>query len=102
MKIKLLLLKFYNLYCLVMDNEHNPLRHIPDPTSRLVISMALAWLWCVTFGLYMGSIFVTGLSFIAHLALLFMVFLTAAIFYDAEKRHDVWLIELRKLSKLRH
>ena len=102
MKLKLLFLKFYEGYCLVMDNKHNPLRHIPDPTSRLVITMALAWLWCVTFGLYWGSIFYTGLSFVAHLALLFMVFLTAAVFYDADKRHDHWLTELRQLAKNHH
>lgn len=82
-----------------MDNKRNPLRHMPDSTSRLVITAALAWLWCVTFGLYMGSIMYTGLSLIAHLALLFMAFLTAVVFYDADKRHNRWLTELREASK---
>ena len=102
MKLKLLFLKFYDAYCLVMDNRRNPLRHIHDTYSRFIITMVLAWLWCLTFGLYMGSIYITGLSFIAHFALLFMVFLTAAVFYDADKRHDEWLVELREIAKHHH
>jgi hypothetical protein len=98
MKIKLFFLKFYDLYTLVIDNERNPLRHIPDPSSRLTITTVLAWLWCVAFGLYMGNIMITGISFLAHLPILFMIFLTAAVFYDAELRKDSWLIELRKVA----
>ena len=99
MKIKLILLGFYDLYCSVMDDSRNPLRHIPDPTSRMIIMSILAWLWCLTFGLLLGSIVYSGLSFVAHLALIFMVFLTAAIFYDAEKRNDEWLSNLRLMQK---
>ena len=95
MKIKFLLLKFYDCYCYIMDDSKNPLRHIPDPVSRFWIMTVLAWLWCIAFAIYMGSIFYLGFSFIAHASLLAMVFFTAAVFYDAETRHDSWLLKLR-------
>ena len=89
-------LKFYDLYNLVMDHSKNPLRHIPDPLSRMWIMTVLAWMWCIAFGIYIGSVIYMGVSLVAHLALLFMITFTAAVFYDAEKRNDSWLLKLRK------
>ena len=82
-----------------MDAEHNPLRHIPDPVSRFWIMTVLSWMWCVSFGIYMGSVILLGASFVGHLAILFMVFFTAAVFYDAEQRQDSWLLRLRINTK---
>jgi hypothetical protein len=36
-----------------------------------------------------------GVSIASHFILLFMAFFTAAVFYDAERRHDSWLLNLR-------
>lgn len=95
MKQNNLVLRGYNLYKSVMDADINPLRYVPDPVSRFWIMTVLAWMWCIAFGLYMGSVIFMGLSFIGHLALLFMVFFTAAIFYDAEQRQDSWLVPIK-------
>ncbi len=91
--------KGYDIYNSVMDAEVNPLRFVPDPVSRFWIMTVLAWMWCVAFGLYMGSVMFMGVSFVAHLGILFMVFFTAAIFYDAEKRQDSWLVPIKAESK---
>ena len=90
-----LFLNCYDSYKKVMDHNQNPLRHIPDPVSRFWIMTILAWMWCIAFGLYFSNVILMGVSFIGHLAILFMVFFTASVFYDAEKRNDSWLIKLR-------
>jgi hypothetical protein len=36
-----------------------------------------------------------GISIASHFLLLFMVAFTASVFYDAERRHDSWLLKLR-------
>ena len=56
--MKLLFLQLYDIYNSVMDHNKNPLRHIPDPVSRLWIMTVLAWMWCIAFSLYVGSWYV--------------------------------------------
>ena len=83
MNLKHIFLWFYDLYNKVMDADYNPLRHVPDPVSRFWIMTVLAWMWCIASGLYLGSVLFIGASFVGHIGLLFMVFFTAAVFYDA-------------------
>lgn len=90
------LLNFYDSYNSIMDHNTNPLRNIPDPMARFWIMTVLAWMWSVTFGLYIGSIFIAGLSMVAHIAVLLMVFATVGVFYDAEKNNSMWLKKLKK------
>ena len=97
--MKLFFLHLYDVYNSVMDHNKNPLRHIPDPVSRLWIMTVLAWLWCIAFGLYIGSVIYMGLSLVAHMGILFMIMFTASIFYDAENRGDSWLLHLRWQQK---
>ncbi|MBT5387217.1 MAG: hypothetical protein HN817_02020 [Porticoccaceae bacterium] len=78
-----------------MDHNKNPLRHIPDPVSRMWVMNVLAWMWSVVFGIYLGSVIYMGVSMAAHFILLFGVSFTAAVFYDAERRGDSWLLELK-------
>ncbi len=94
--LKKLFLQFYGSYNRVMDADYNPLRHVPDPASRFWIMTVLAWMWCIASGLYLGSVLFIGASFVGHIGLLFMVFFTAAVFYDAEQRQDTWLVQLKK------
>jgi len=94
--LKKLFLQFYDSYNRVMDADYNPLRHVPDPASRFWIMTVLAWMWCIASGLYLGSVLFIGASFVGHIGLLFMVFFTAAVFYDAEQRQDTWLVQLKK------
>ena len=94
--MKLMFLKFYDMYNWIFDHSRNPLRHIPDPLSRMWITTVLAWLWSIAFGLYIGSVIYMGISLAIHFILLFMVFFTAAVFYEAERKGSSWLLKLRK------
>jgi len=93
--MKLIFLQIYDIYNSVMDHNKNPLRHIPDPVARLWIMTVLAWMWCIAFGLYIGSVVYMGISLVSHFGVLFMILFTASIFYDAENRGDSWILALR-------
>lgn len=98
MNMPRLFLKFYDFYNFVMDHNRNPLRHVQDPVARMWLMIVLAWMWSIAFGLYFASVYYIGLSLIGHLAILFMVFFTAGVFYDAERNNEEWLIKLRRES----
>ena len=74
------------LYHLVMDSRYNPLAHIPDTSTRHLVMQMLAWMWCIVFSMWMGSIAVFGVSAIVHTILLAGVFITVGVFETA-KRH---------------
>ena len=82
---ELRLIKFYHL---VMDSRYNPLAHIPDTSTRHLVMQMLAWMWCIVFSMWIGSILVFGLSAIVHTILLAGVFITVGVFETA-KRHPV-------------
>lgn len=89
-------LRVYEAYQYIFDSSKNPLRHIPDPTSRMFIMTILAFMWSGAFALYLGSILYFGVSLAAHIVLILMFFFTVAIFYDAEKNQSSWLLKLRR------
>ena len=89
----------YEAYQYIFDSKKNPLRHIPDPTSRMYIMTILALMWSGTFAVYIGSIFYFGLSLAAHIILILMLFFTVAVFYDAERNKSSWLLKLRQQKK---
>lgn len=93
------LLWFYDGYKYIFDSSLNPLRHIPDPVSRMWIMIVLAKLWSGAIAIYLGSIMYFGISLAAHVILLVMTFFTIAVFYDAEKNKSSWLLKLRKRNK---
>ena len=74
------------LYKLVMDSRHTPLTNIPDTNTRHLIMQILAWMWCIIFSMWMGSIVVFGISAIAHALLIAGVFITAGVFETAKRR----------------
>ena len=88
-------LRIYDGYQYIFDSEKNPLRHIPDPTSRMFIMTILAFMWSGAFAIYVGSIIYFGVSVAAHIVLIAMLFFTVAVFYDAERNKSSWLLELR-------
>ena len=88
-------LLIYDAYQYIFDSSKNPLRHIPDPPSRLFIMTILAFMWSGAFAIYLGSITYFGISVAAHIVLLVMFFFTMAVFYDAEKNQSSWLLKLR-------
>lgn len=75
-----------NLYKLIMDSRHNPLRNIPDMNTRHMIMQVLAWMWCVIFSMYLGSIVAFGISAAIHALLIAGVFITAGVFETAKRR----------------
>ena len=75
-----------NTYKLIMDSRYNPLRHIPDTNTRHMIMQVLAWMWCIIFSMWMGSIVVFGISAIAHALLIAGVFITTGVFETAKRR----------------
>ncbi|MDP4650997.1 MAG: hypothetical protein NWR12_02665 [Haliea sp.] len=88
-------LKIYDFYQYIFDSSRNPIRHVPDPASRMFIMTILAFMWSGAFAVYLGSILYFGISLAAHIILILMFFFTVAVFYDAEKNESSWLLKLR-------
>ena len=68
----------------VMNAKHNPLRHIPDENVRHLVMQVLAWMWCIVFSMWMGSILVFGISAAIHAILLAGIFVTVGVFETAK------------------
>ena len=64
------------LYGLIMDSRLNPLSHISDTSVRHLVMQILAWMWCIVFSTWMGSVYVFGVSAIVHAILLAGIFIT--------------------------
>ena len=75
-----------NVYHLIMDSRYNPLRYIPDNNTRHLVMQMLAWMWCIIFSMWVGSIVVFGISAIAHALLIAGVFITAGVFETAKRK----------------
>ena len=73
------------LYNLLMDSRHNPLSNIPDTTTRHLVMQMLAWMWCIVFSMWVGSIVVFGISAAVHAILLAGVFVTVSVFETAKR-----------------
>ena len=74
------------LYHLVMDSRHNPLSNIPDINTRQLVMQVLAWMWCIIFSMWMGSILVFGISAAIHAILLAGIFVTVVVFETAKSK----------------
>ena len=74
------------LYNLIMDSKRNPLSNIPDTNTRHLVMQILAWMWCIIFGMSVGSVTVFGISAIAHALLIAGVFITAGVFETAKRK----------------
>ena len=75
----------YNSWNSVMNMDHNPLKNIPDLQTRHLIMQVLAWMWCITFAMIVGSWTVFGVSAIAHVFLLGAIAVTVGTFEMAKK-----------------
>ena len=81
----------YNTWDSVMNYEHNPLRHIPDLNTRHMVMQVLAWMWCITFSMYFGSMWMFGITAIAHVFILAAIGLTVATFETAKRKPSFFL-----------
>ena len=75
-----------NIYKLIMDSRHNPLSHIPDTNTRHMVMQVLAWMWCIIFSMYLGSIVAFGISATIHAVVIAGVFITVGVFETAKHR----------------
>tara|TARA_B100000989_G_scaffold291475_1_gene265985 strand:+ start:498 stop:695 length:198 start_codon:yes stop_codon:yes gene_type:complete len=57
----------------------------------------LAWMWCVVFSMWMGSISVFGVSAAIHAILLSGIFVTVGVFETA-KRKPVYFTDIGRAS----
>ena len=74
------------IWALIMDSNKNPLRHIPDTNTRHMVMQVLAWMWCIIFSMYIGSITVFGVSASLHALLIAGIFITLGTFETAKRR----------------
>ena len=81
----------YDSWNSVMDADKNPLKHIPDTNTRHMILQVLAWMWCIMFSLYFGSMWVFGITAIAHIFILVAVVATVATFETAKRKPDFFV-----------
>jgi len=69
-----------------MDSDKNPLKHITDNGIRHMVMQMLAWMWCIIFSMWLGSIVVFGVSAVLHAILLAGIFITLGAFETAKRR----------------
>ena len=69
----------------IMDHEKNPLRNIKNIQVRHMVLQLLAWMWCIVFSFYLGSIIVFGISALVHLLLIAAIVITVVTFKSAKK-----------------
>ena len=81
----------YNTWDSVMNYERNPLRHIPDLNTRHMVMQVLAWMWCIAFSMYFGSMWMFGITAIAHVFILAAIVLTVATFETAKRKPSFFL-----------
>lgn len=77
---------FHKYYNLIMRRKYNPLANLPNVATGHLIMQLLAWMWCIIFSMWMGSVYVFGVSAIAHAIIIAGVFITAATFYTARAK----------------
>jgi len=81
------MIKFiHDSWNVVMDHEKNPLSSIPDFATRHMIMQVLAWMWCIVFGIIIGSMWAGVFSMLLHTLLLGAVAITVATFEVAKRK----------------
>jgi len=74
-----------------MDPDVNPLKNIANSRVRHMIMQMLAFMWSGVFSLYIvDSIFVFGITAIAHVLFIAAIFITAFIFNTAKNRPQIY------------
>ena len=78
----------------IMNADVNPLKHIPDINTRHMVLQVLAWMWCIVFSMYVGSIFVMGVTMIAHVIFLAAIVITVATIETAKNNSNSFKLRL--------
>lgn len=69
----------------IMDSQINPLKNIPDLQVRHLVLQVLAWMWCITFAIIVGSWTAFGISAVVHVLLLAAIAITVGTFETARR-----------------
>ena len=75
----------YDSWNSIMNHNKNPLKNIPDINTRHMIMQILAWIWCIIFSTYFSSMWIFGITTIAHVLILCAIAITVATFETAKK-----------------
>jgi hypothetical protein len=70
----------------ILNPNLNPLRHAPF-YIKYFLSILLGCFWSLAFGIYVGELLTIGYNMIGHIAIISMVFATAAVFRSVEKTY---------------
>ena len=74
----------YDSWESIMNHDRNPLKNIPDTNTRHMIMQVLAWMWCIAFSSYFSSMWIFGITAIAHIIILAAIAVTVATFEMAK------------------
>lgn len=75
----------------IMDETKSPLRNQSLPVAHMLMQM-LAWMWSAVFSISLGSYIVFGVTAVAHMAIIAGIFVTMAVFQQAESKHKVKIV----------
>ena len=74
-----------------MNADINPLKKIPHTNTRHMVLQVLAWMWCIVFSSYFGSMWIFGATTVAHIFLIAAIAVTVATFETAKRRPQFFL-----------
>ena len=75
----------------IIDPNVNPLSNITNLKVRHMVMQILAFMWSGVFSLYIvDSIFVFGITSIAHVLFIAAIFITAFVFNTAKNRPQIY------------
>lgn len=80
----------YSYWNTIMDAEINPLRHIPDLNTRHFVMQVLAWMWCIVFSMYFSSMWMFGITAIAHVIVIAAIAITVGTFEVAKRNPELF------------
>ena len=81
----------YDTWDSIMNHDRNPLKNIPHTNTRHMIMQVLAWMWCIAFSSYFSSMWIFGVTAIAHIIILAAIAVTVATFETARRKPDFFL-----------
>ena len=72
-------------YDVIMNPKKNALKNLPFQVKFMSMQV-LAWMWCIIFSMWVGSVVAFGISAAIHALLIAGVFITAGVFETAKRR----------------
>ena len=99
--LKALIIDTVYVWRRVMDVKYNPLRHVADPSLQGYFMIVLFTMWSAAFGFiatyhlgWLGYDMVTSIA--VHLSILIPILVTKAVFIDAERDGEQWLVDWKE------